>query len=383
MVSRPHGGTLVNRLVKGARRERLLGEVSELPFIELDVEEVYDLENIATGVYSPLTGFNTSEELESILYSMRLPSDIPWTIPIILDIDERLASIVGVGDTLALRYRGNPIGLMYVEDKFKYDKDEFCGMVFKTRDRRHPGVYRIYRDKSSILIGGQIEAIDLPENKYVDYTLRPIETRVLFKERGWKTIVGFQTRNAPHLGHEYIQKTALTFVDGLFINPVVGPKKPGDFRDEVILKAYEYLTRNYYPRDTTVLSIVRYVMRYAGPREAIHHALMRKNFGCTHFTVGRDHAGVGTYYDPYEAQEIFDEFPDLGITPLFFREFFYCYRCGGMANDRVCPHPDRDRIRFSGSIIREYIVRGEEPPPEIVRPDISRLIMSVSEPFVR
>ena len=181
MVSRPHGGTLVNRLVKGSRRERLLGEVGELPFIELDVEEAYDFENIATGVYGPLTGFNNSEELESILNTLRLPSDIPWTIPIILDVDEEFASIVRVGDTIVLRYRGKPIGLIYVEDKFKYDKDEFCERVFKTRDRNHPGVYRIYRDKNSILIGGQIEAIDLPENKYIDYTLRPIETRVLFK----------------------------------------------------------------------------------------------------------------------------------------------------------------------------------------------------------
>ena len=205
---------------------------------------------------------------------------------------------------------------------------------------------------------------------------------MLFKERGWRTVVGFQTRNAPHLGHEFIQKSALVFTDGLFVNPVIGRKKPGDFRDEVILAAYEALIRNYYPKDTVVLSVLRYNMKYAGPREAVHHAIIRKNFGCTHFIVGRDHAGVGNYYGPYDAWRLFKEFPDLGITPLFVREFFYCKRCGGVVNEKTCPHGDAYRVRFSGTEIRSTILNGGKPPPEMMRPEVLETILKFKHPFV-
>jgi len=270
---------------------------------------------------------------------------------------------------------------MIVEDIYEYDKRRYARMVFKTEDPDHPGVARVYSRKE-LLVGGSIELLNHLPNQYENYTLRPIETRVVFRERGWRTIVGFQTRNAPHIGHEYIQKTALAFVDGLFINPVIGRKKPGDFRDEVILKAYETLIANYYPKKSVVLSIVRYEMKYAGPREAIHHAIMRKNFGCTHFIVGRDHAGVGNYYGPYEAQEIFNEFPDLGITPLFFREFFYCRRCGGIVHEKICPHSEDVRLRFSGTMIRKRIMEGEAPPEEVIRPEVAETILGFEKPFV-
>ncbi|RLG46088.1 MAG: sulfate adenylyltransferase, partial [Thermoproteota archaeon] len=221
-----------------------------------------------------------------------------------------------------------------------------------------------------------------PPNPFERYTLWPVETRVLFRERGWRTVAGFQTRNAPHRGHEAVQKTALAITDGLFINPVIGRKKRGDFRDEVILRAYEALIEHYYPRDTVVLAILRYEMKYAGPREAVHHAIMRKNFGCTHFIVGRDHAGVGRFYPPYAAQEMFKQFPDLGIIPLFFREFFYCERCGGMANEKTCPHGEEIRVKISGTAIRRAISAGEFPPPEVMRPEVARVILSFESPFV-
>ncbi len=220
------------------------------------------------------------------------------------------------------------------------------------------------------------------ENPFERYTLSPAETRVLFKEKGWKTIVGFQTRNAPHIGHEYIQKSALAFIDGVFVNPVVGKKKQGDFKDEVIVEAYKSLIDNYYQKDTAVMSVLRYEMKYAGPREAILHAIIRKNFGCTHFAVGRDHAGVGNYYGPYDAQEIFKEFPDLGVTPVFFREFFYCKRCVAIVNERICPHTGQDRVGFSGTKMRDMIVQGLRPPSEIMRPEVADAILKFKNPFV-
>jgi len=257
----------------------------------------------------------------------------------------------------------------------------FAEKVFKTTDPAHPGVARVMA-MGDFLVGGSIEYIPMVRDGYEDFFLTPMETRVLFRERGWDTVVAFQTRNVPHLGHEYVQKTALTFVDGLFINPVIGRKKRGDFRDEVILEAYKTLIDRFYPRGSVVMSIVRYAMRYAGPREAIHHAIMRKNFGATHFIVGRDHAGVGNYYGRYEAQEIFREFPDLGITPLFFREFFYCRGCGGMSNEKICPHDRESRIYISGTRIRESLSRGVVPPPEMMRREVAETILSFDDPFV-
>lgn len=381
MVSIPHGGRLINRVARGDRRARLLEEALELKNMKISVDEALDVKNIAYGVYSPLEGFMTYGEVSSVLEDMRLPNDIPWTIPIILYVDEDDASSVKEGDEVALTFSGKPIAIMKIEEIYKLDRKLYAQRVFGTIDLKHPGVYKTLNMKP-FFIGGPLELIcDVP-NPYERYTLYPVETRVLFSERGWRTIAGFQTRNAPHLGHEYIQKSALVFTDGLFINPVIGRKKLGDFKDEVILKAYEALIKNYYPKDTIVLSILHYEMKYAGPREAVHHAIMRKNFGCTHFIVGRDHAGVGEYYKPYEAWDIFKEFPDLGITPLFIRESFYCKRCGGMVNEKICPHGEEHRIRFSGTEIRRILTRGERPPPEIMRPEVADVILKFENPFV-
>ncbi|MHA1594168.1 MAG: sulfate adenylyltransferase [Candidatus Baldrarchaeia archaeon] len=381
MISRPHGGRLVNRVLASKRRERILEEVDEFERLNIDQGRAFDAENIAYGVYSPLEGFMLEEEFLSVLDDMRLPNDLPWTIPIVLDIDEKTAARIEPGDDVMLYYEDIPVAVLHVEEIYVYDKERFARCVFKTTDLAHPGVAKVF-SMGKYLIGGRVDLINDPPNPFERYTLRPVETRVLFRERGWKTVVGFQTRNVPHLGHEYLQKSALVFVDGLFINPVIGRKKRGDFRDDVILSAYEVLLRNYYPRESAVLSIVRYEMRYAGPREAIHHAIMRKNFGCTHFIVGRDHAGVGNYYGPYEAQEIFKEFPDLGITPLFFREFFYCRKCGAIVNERVCPHDESFRLRFSGTKIREMIRSGKTPPPEFMRPEVAEAIFQFENPFV-
>ena len=382
MVSKPHGGKLVSRVLEGQEKERRLNEVKELPRLYVDSDVAVDLENIAYGVYSPLEGFMLRNEFISVLDNMRLPNDLPWTLPIVFSVEQKEA-LSREGDEIALFYpHNNPIGLLKVEEIYRYSKEEYALKVFKTRNLEHPGVARIY-SLGDFLVGGKVWLLGNTPNPYEHYTLHPAETRILFREKGWKTVAGFQTRNVPHVGHEYVQKTALAFVDGIFINPVIGRKKKGDFTDNLILAAYDTLIRNYYKKDTVVMSILRYEMRYAGPREAIHHAIIRKNFGCTHFIVGRDHAGVGNYYKPYEAQEIFKEFPDLGITPLFFREFFHCKKCGGIVNEKICPHSEEFRLRFSGTLIRDKILKGERPPPEIMRPEIADLILSWKEPFVR
>jgi len=372
---------LVVRVASENLRGRVLASAEEYIQLKIGIREAYDVENIGYGVYSPLDGFMVSEDLEHVLLDMRLSSDIPWTIPIVVSITKEEKTF-DVGDEVLLVYDGHPLAVMQVEDIYSYDKKLYVEKVFKTSDSTHPGVYNVLREMGEYLVGGRIELVDTVPNPYSKYYLRPIETRVLFRERGWRTIVGFQTRNAPHMGHEFVQKTALSFVDGIFINPVIGRKKKGDFKDEVILEAYMELMRNYYPKDTAVLSIVRYEMRYAGPREAIHHAIMRKNFGCTHFIVGRDHAGVGKFYGPYEAQEIFREFPDLGVTPVFFREFFYCKKCGGIVHEKICPHGEEYRVRFSGTYVRNAIKNREDIPPYIIRPEVARVLLSHPDPFV-
>ncbi len=380
MVSKPHGGRLVRKLLSEKTKERILEESKEYQKINIREGTAIDIENIAHGIYSPLEGFLVENEFQSVLDDMRLPNDLPWSIPIVLDVKEKDLKF-DVGDEILLYHKNIPIAVMNVDDIYKYDKKEFAQKVFKTTDINHPGVAKVY-NMNEYLVGGEIRLLNELPNPFEKYTLRPIETRVLFKERKFETIVAFQTRNVPHLGHEYLQKSALTFVDGLFINPVLGKKKKGDYKDEVILKAYETLFKHYYPKDSAVLATVRYEMRYAGPREAIHHAIMRKNFGCTHFIVGRDHAGVGNYYGPYEAQEIFKNFPDLGITPMFFKEFFYCKKCKGIVNERICPHPMEDREYFSGTKIRNMIANGEIPPEYFMRKEVYETIMSFENPFV-
>ena len=381
MVSRPHGGRLIDRTVHGRRREALLSEVWEIARLDISYDRAIDVEDIAHGVFSPLEGFLVEDEYLSVLDNMRLTDGTPWTIPVVLDVDENIASLIRQGDDIGLFFNGEPLAIMRVEDIYRFDKKYHAEKVFKTRDPRHPGVAKVAHMKE-VLVGGKIDLLNAVYNPLERYTLWPKETRVLFREKGWRTIAAFQTRNVPHLGHEYVQKAALSFVDGLFINPLTGWKKKGDYRDEVILEAYKALIEHYYPKNVVVLAALRMNMWYAGPREAIHHAIARKNFGATHFIVGRDHAGVGDYYGPYEAWDIFSEFPDLGITPLFIREAFYCRKCMGMANEKTCPHSDENRVRISGTKIRAMLLRGEMPPETMMRREVSEVVLSFKNPFV-
>lgn len=381
MIPRPHGGRLINRILTGKKREILLSEASELPSINISFERVIDVMDIAHGVFSPLEGFLLQEDYINVLYDMRLTNDLPWTIPIVLDIDPEEISGLKEGDDIILRYNEEPIAIMKIEEIYGWDKKEYARQVYKTTDPNHPGVSKTYNRKE-LLIGGTIDLLNEIKHPLENRILWPIETRVLFKEKKWRTIVAFQTRNVPHRGHEYVQKAALTFADGLLIHPLIGWKKPGDYRDEVIFAAYEALIKHYYPKNVVVLAGLLMNMNYAGPREAIHHAIVRKNFGATHFIVGRDHAGVGDYYGPYEAWEIFDEFPDLGITPLFIREAFYCRKCGGMANEKICPHGDEYRIKISGTKLRKMIMEGKIPPEYMMRPEVAETILKFKDPFV-
>ena len=380
-MPKPHGGKLIDGILKDKERDKTLNKVVSLPKIPLNREQLSDAENIAKGIYSPLEGFLCSNDYQNVLHEKRLKDDTPWTIPIILDISKEKADEISNNDEAILTFNDKNIAIIHIEEIYQFDKEELAENIYQTLDDKHPGVSKVFNMKDH-LIGGKIGLFNEYENPFPQYNLKPMETRILFKEKGWRTVVGFQTRNTPHLGHEYIQKAALTFTDGLFINPVIGKKKKGDFRDDVILKAYEALIKNYYPKDTVVMSIFNTEMRYAGPREAIHHAICRKNFGCTHFIVGRDHAGVGNYYSPYAAQEIFEEFPDLGITPFFFKSFFYCKKCGGIANEKICPHSKENYISFSGTKIREIFKNGKIPSKEIMRPEVAKVIAESKNPFV-
>jgi sulfate adenylyltransferase len=377
----PHGGKIVERTLRGGEKDEALARVQSLRGLVIDAEVVSDVENIAAGVYSPLEGFMGSGDFRNVLNGMRLQSDLPWTIPIVLDVDGKTADGLKVGGEILLRTEdGRDVALMRLDEKYGYDREETAEKIFGTADPAHPGVAKVMAMKD-VLLAGPVDLIEMTPTPFDRWKLLPKETRVLFKEKGWRTVVGFQTRNTPHIGHEYVQKAALTFTDGIFINPVIGRKKKGDFKDEVILASYEELIRHYYLRERAVMAILQMEMRYAGPREAIHHAIIRKNFGCTHIIIGRDHAGVGSYYHPYAAQDIFDEFPDLGIVPLFFRSFYYCRKCGSVVNEKICPHPPSEQIQFSGTKIRDMLIKGECPPAELMRPEVARVIMQFKDPF--
>jgi len=373
-MPRAHGNKLISRHLK-----KELQNLEEISKIEINTNISEDLLNIANGVFSPLKGFLCYNDLENVVKEKRLESDTPWTIPILLDSDKKDLS---EGDTVLLVDKKNGVrALLDIEEIYTYDKKTLSQEIYRTQDEKHPGVANIYKMKQKF-IGGKISLIEYKSREFDDYNLAPKETRFLFKEKGWKDIVAFQTRNPPHMGHEYVQKTALTFVDGIFINPIIGKKKTGDFRDEVILKSYEALMKNYYLKERAVMSILRTSMKYAGPREAIHHAIMRKNYGCTHFIVGRDHAGVSNYYGPYDAHDIFSEFPDLGIIPIFFRSFSKCSKGGSVVNDKICPHDQEYHINFSGKEIREILRNGKIPSEDMMRKEVSEMILKFEKPFV-
>ncbi len=370
----PHGGQLVNRIATPEQREVFLSKAEFLPRVQLDARAVSDLEMIAIGGFSPLTGFMNQEDYNCVVAQMRLANGTVWSIPITLSVTEEVAASLTEGGLVRLdNPQGRFIGILELTQKYHYDKRREAINVYRTDDEKHPGVQVLYKQPPVYLAGDVWLLQRDPHPLFPSYQIDPVESRQLFKIRGWKTIVGFQTRNPIHRAHEYIQKCALETVDGLFLHPLVGETKDDDIPADVRMRCYEILLEKYYPQDRVILAINPSAMRYAGPREAIFHALIRKNYGCTHFIVGRDHAGVGNYYGTYDAQHIFDEFAqeEIGIVPMKFEHAFYCTRTKQMATTKTSPSKPEERIHLSGTKVREMLRRGELPPPEFSRPEVA------------
>ena len=373
----PHGGTLVDRTLRGTLRDIAIERAPRLPRLTLNPVNLSDLELIGNGAFSPLRGFMGARDYRSVVDSMYLQSGLPWTIPVTLAVSREQAETLQIGDDVALfDGDGQPVGILELAEKYPYDKEAEARNVFRTEDAKHPGVARIYA-AGDIYLGGDVWVFGQSGNQpFAEHRYTPAEARRMFAARGWRRIVGFQTRNPIHRAHEYIQKAALEIVDGLFLHPLVGETKSDDIPADVRMRSYQSLLRDYYPLDRTVLGVYPAAMRYGGPREAIFHAIARKNYGCSHFIVGRDHAGVGNYYGTYDAQLIFDEFApqELEITPLFFEHTFYCRTCGGMGSTKTCPHGAEHHLILSGTAVRDMLGRGELPPPEFSRPEVVQIL---------
>lgn len=383
MLIRPHGGKLVNRVFHDQEAAKWQARATDLPSLPVSKETLRDVENICKGVYSPVEGFVGVEDFDSILYRKRLADDTPWTIPLLLDVNQETADKFEIGSTIALTdEEGTAYSVLHLEAKNAYNKEELAKQVFGTNSAEHPAVAKI-QGMGEVLLSGKVDCVRELPNPFPDVTLDPIESRILFRERGFQTVVAFQTRNCPHIGHEDLQRTVLSLTDGLLVHPVIGKKKAGDFKDEVIIAAYKALIDNYYNPERVILSILPTEMRYGGPREAIMHSIMRKNYGCTHMVIGRDHAGVGNFYGPEDAIKIFDEFNDIEIQPIAIHgDFFHCNTCERVASDRTCRHPEDAHIPFSGSLIRKMLVEGGIPPKEIMRPEVFEAMRKFPEPFV-
>jgi sulfate adenylyltransferase len=371
----PHGGTLVNRIVEGPERQQLLDRAATLPSIELDAWGLSDVEMIGIGGFSPLQGFLTRADYDSVVEKRRLRNGLVWSIPVTLPVSKQQAA--AVKDEAALTSGGSIVAILHVEDKYEPDKNKEAEHVLKTTDASHPGVVRL-QAVGPVYLGGTISVVNRPKpSTFLPYRLDPADTRRIFAERGWRRIVAFQTRNPIHRAHEYLQKCALEMCDGMLLHPIVGETKGDDVPASVRMKSYEVLLANYFPKDRVLLAVNPSSMRYAGPREAIFHALIRKNYGCTHFIVGRDHAGVGKFYGTYDAQRMFDDFApeEIGITPLNFENTAFCTVCGGMVSSKTCPHPAEKYVSLSGTKVRELLQAGTPPPPEVSRPEVAAVLI--------
>lgn len=374
----PHGNKLIDRFVVSDKKN-----MQDMYTLQVSNELRNDIENIADGIFSPLEGFVGEGDFRSIVKRGRLNNGLAWTVPIILDTDEQEARKMKDAGEIALATDSKEkFAILHVEEVYSFDKIASAKSIYQTDDIKHPGVEKIVNMKDR-LVGGKVDVIKRIERSPLrKYRMTPAETRAEISRKGWKSVVGFQTRNVPHVAHEMLQKAALNLYDGLFVNPLIGKKKQGDFKDELILSTYLALIDGYYPKQMVMFVTLHTDMRYAGPKEAIHHAIMRKNFGCSHFIVGRDHAGVGSYYHPFAAHEIFKDYTDLEIEPLFFPAFYYCKSCLMYSNERNCSHGPEFREELSGTNMRKMVSSGEMPANHLMRPEVAKIILSFNEPFV-
>ncbi|MEG4023442.1 MULTISPECIES: sulfate adenylyltransferase [unclassified Microcoleus] len=370
----PHGGILVNRIATLDQRQEFFDKAEVLPRVQLSDRSISDVQMIAIGALSPLKGFMNEADYRSVVKQMRLSNGLPWSVPITLSVSQAVADTLKEGTLVRLDSpAGEFVGLLELAEKYHYSKEEEALNVYRTDDLKHPGV-QVVDQSGPVNLAGDVWLLERElDARFPQYQIDPAKSRILFKEKGWKTIVGFQTRNPIHRAHEYIQKCALETVDGLFLHPLVGTTKEDDIPADVRMRCYEILLEKYYPKDRVILAINPAAMRYAGPREAIFHALIRKNYGCTHFIVGRDHAGVGDYYGTYDAQHIFDEFEpgELGIVPMKFEHAFYCTLTEQMATTKTSPSTPEQRVHLSGTKVREMLRAGKLPPPQFSRPEVA------------
>ena len=374
-----HGGKLINRLLTGEARTKALAEAKGLAKIVLTPRELSDLDMIACGALSPLEGFMIKADYDSVVKKMRLANGTAWSIPIGLSATEEESKNYREGSTLLLTdAQEQALALFHLQEKFSYSWEEEAQRVYKTTEEAHPGV-AVIKKQGRVYLGGKVDVLNRTQYQdFMEFRKDPAELRSIFEEKKWRRVAAFQTRNPIHRAHEYLTKSALEICDGLLIHPIVGATKGDDIPADVRMKCYQVLIENYYPKDRVVLAVNPAAMRYAGPREAIFHALIRKNYGCTHFIVGRDHAGVGNYYGTFDAHLIFDNFTadEIGITPLFFDHSFYCKKCEGMASNKTCPHTNEDRVILSGTKVRELLSRGEIPPQEFSRPEVAKILIA-------
>ena len=380
MVVAPYGGRLVDGEIHGPEAERRISDIDELPLLRPSVDHIYDTEKIAIGAYSPLEGFQGQADFERARDSMELPDGNPWSMPIFLapggKDNETIVAAASPSDELAIAdLHGRPFALLSLEEKFAFDPKEYAEKVYRTTDVAHPNVGDLKEFGRTALAGKvrMLRRLDLPSARF---ELSPRETRAKFEERGWKGVAGYQARNPPHTAHEYLQRLTIERedVDGILIHPVVGKLKKGDYKPEVIMRAYEAFVAHYYRPERAILASFSITMRYAGPRAALFYAIVRRNYGCSHYIVGRDQAGVGTYYDPFDCHRIFDG-RDIGVIPLRYQETFHCTRCGGMVSTKVCPHPKEARLSTSQTKIRQLLTERKPLPPEILRPEVAEVLM--------